>query len=135
MFSVLILFFFPFVWIALNILLFCLMCSKTNKILPPEIQTLYLSLSSFLGLFTSHFHYFVSLILMSHVFPSSFHQRIYLYILVAISAEIIIWTQNNTFRSECELVLAQRCAVFHKKRDLIFEEVALKKYWLPQGWL
>lgn len=64
---------------------------------------------------------------MSHVFPSSFHQRMCLYILVAISAEIIIRTQNNTFRSECELVLAQRCAVFHKKRDLICKEVALKK--------
>jgi len=70
---------------------------------------------------------------MTHIFPSSFHQRTCLYILVAISAEIIMGIDSSIFRHECELVLAQRHAVFCEKRRSNLQRVCTEKLLVVLG--
>lgn len=92
-------------------------------------------LSSSLGLFTSrlHFRCFVSLILMADVFPSSFHQRMCLYLLVAISAELITWAHSSAFSHECELVSAQRHDLLWRGRRSNLQRVCIEKLLLALG--
>lgn len=91
--------------------------------------------------FSFSFYYFVSLFFTTRIFPSSFHQRLCLYVLLAISAVIIIGKHTNIL-FECELVLAQRLIVFCRNREHpTCKELARSNPCVPglsalgQGWL